>query len=356
MDDDENLKRAIRESLEEKLRDEKEKLRDEKEYEEIILEAQIASLQDHLKQLNRKLTEIESEQIIVEPMRKKQRIAKRDFNVYYSHGDQIDNLMKINAMECGGEGDCFYYSLAYALNQLGYTVSNSSDEPLIGPREIGKIAGRALVTQMMNIRGLLFNEILKITEETGLAGVEDDINIIFRKKSPVYVRRASAEAEKIANRQLKKIQKGDENKLREVRNQGNMIRDNWINEYSSRPFKDRLYSVAQEHGERGTYATQPVMSLFIPILNLIQIAGFYVIVTYGNSEQHLFRFEKRETQEQNNLSDRFLLFINYQTKIQHYRLGYWQQENQNGGSTNNYIFTRRGIFTFMGNTMNQIIM
>jgi len=386
MDNDENFEKAIRESLEEKLRELKKKFRDEeeyeKEYEELIarsideqikeeyeeelryqeeleeaesrsVDEQIAKLENDLKHLNRLLAKMEPEEIIVEPVRKKQRIARilEDNNVYYSHNGDRNTLMRINAMECGGEGDCFYYSLAYALNQLGYTVSNSSDEPLISTREIGKIAGKAIVAQMMQVRGLLFNEILKITDDIGLASIEEDPDIIFKKKSPPEVRRRSSEAIQIAKEKLKRIQKGDEKQIREVRNQGNMYRDKWINDYRNTPFQERLRSVAHDHCTKGTYANQPVMSLFIPILNLIGIAGFYVILDRGKTiPKLLFRFEKRDTQQQD--SDRFLLFINYQTNIQHYRLGYWRQENENGRLTNNYIFTRRGIFTFLGNPMN----
>jgi hypothetical protein len=353
MDNDENYEKAIRESLEEKLEELKDELRYQEELEEAesqSVDEQIAKLENDLKHLNRLLAKMEAEEIIVEPVRKKQRIVNEKNNIYYSHNGDRNTLMKINAMECGGEGDCFYYSLAYALNQLGYTVSDSSDEPLISTREIGKIAGKAIIAQMMQVRGLLFNEILKITDDIGLASIEEDPNIIFKKKSPSDVRRNSSKAEQIAKEKLKRIQKGDEKQIREVRNQGNMYRDKWINDYYNRPFQERLRSVAHDHSTKGTYANQPVMSLFIPILNLIGIAGFYVILDRGKTEPKLlFRFEKRDTQQQD--SDRFLLFINYQTNIQHYKLGYWQQENENGRLTNNYIFTRRGIFIFLGNTM-----
>ena len=207
------------------------------------------------------------------------------------------NCNKLGAIECGGDGDCFYYSLGVLLNKLGFVLKPSkkfSTKIKDLPRE--KCAFNK-EEQMLYLRKVIKHEIKgRISSDVELIALEDE---------------------------------GMDN---------------------GESLEQRLENVSAYHGKRGVFATQPVISMFIPLLNRIGITGIFILQDSGRNKL-LYCCESKNQNRSTNRTDRFVLFVNIQRGgYQHYKLGFFLDNNNN----KNFVFNRGGIFNIGYDLMNII--
>lgn len=216
-------------------------------------------------------------------------IKKMDTNVVYW------NYHKLGAVECGGDGDCFYYSLGFLIHKLGFVLKPSNK----------------------------YSTKIKDLSRENCAFNREEQMLYLRKVIQHEIKGISTDVELIA------------------------LEDEGIEDDES--LEKRLENVITYHGRRGVFATQPVISMFIPLLNRIGITGIYILQDSGRNKL-LYCCESKNVYK--NRTDKFVLFVNIQRRgLQHYKLGFYFDENNN---EKNFVFNRNGIFNLGYEQMNII--
>jgi hypothetical protein len=186
------------------------------------------------------------------------------------------NLLSVRELECGGGGDCFYYSLAFFLNSI-----KRPDEPHHDVRSTRK----AIVENMRH----------SLTE--------------MQNRNPD---------------DLLSFLTGFESESTKVN-------------YLARSLEDRIRSVCGTHLRCGIYAIAPVINYALPMLLHHRIAGFKILEK-TRTIPNIYTIESSDHNAA--AGDLFVVFVNTQRPIQHYRLAYFYDQHGN----RSFLFKRSGVF------------